>query len=73
MCSGIRKQYIWILVGMIAAVIGLFLYLYYAHPDTLISLISGIFFPYKNNWINKTIAKIVCNNPEIRNCKGLLV
>ncbi|MCF0107299.1 MAG: FtsW/RodA/SpoVE family cell cycle protein [Holdemanella sp.] len=51
-CSGIRKVYVWILLGMIAGVIGLFLFLYFKHPETLISLISAYRFNRIEAWLD---------------------
>lgn len=41
MCSGIRKAYIWILVALIAAALGIFFFLYFNQRDFLNSIVSS--------------------------------
>ena len=51
-CSGIRKKYIRLILSIIIIVIGLFLYLYFKHPETLISLISAYRFNRIEAWLD---------------------
>ncbi len=41
LCSGIRKEYVFILFGFVLAVLGIFFYLYYFKQDLLISIFSS--------------------------------
>lgn len=52
MCSGIRKQYIYILVGLIVLVLGTFFYLYFFQKDFLHTFISSYRLQRIDAWLD---------------------
>ena len=51
MCSGIKKEYIWILLGLIALVFSIFFYFYFFHVDAMRSLL-GYRFERIEAWLD---------------------
>lgn len=52
MCSGIRKQYIWILLGLAVLAIGGFFYLYFFQEDFLHSFVSSYRLQRIDAWLD---------------------
>lgn len=52
LCSGIRKIYFWILLGMIAVAFGGFFYLYFFQNDFLRSIVSGYQLNRIDAWLH---------------------
>ena len=52
MCSGIKKEYIWILFGTIAIILGIFFYMYFFHVDTLIDVFSAYRIQRIEAWLD---------------------
>lgn len=52
MCSGIRKEYIYILFGLVFLVVGLFFYLYFYQQDFLSSIVSSYRLQRIEAWLD---------------------
>lgn len=52
MCSGIKKEYIWILFGLIGLVVALFFYMYFFHVDVLIDVFSAYRIERIEAWLD---------------------
>nr|WP_275056107.1 FtsW/RodA/SpoVE family cell cycle protein [Faecalitalea cylindroides] len=52
MCSGIKKQYVWILAALIILFIGGFFFLYFQFPDVLSSFISAYRLQRIESWLD---------------------
>ena len=51
-CSGIKKQYVWILAAIIILIVGGFFFLYFNYPDTLSSIISSYRLQRIEAWLD---------------------
>lgn len=52
MCSGIRKEYIWVLIALIVIVVVGFFYMYFYHQDILSSFISAYRLQRIEAWLD---------------------
>lgn len=52
MCSGIRKQYIWVLFILVLSVVGGFFYLYFCQPEFLSEIVAGYRLQRIEAWLN---------------------
>jgi rod shape determining protein RodA len=52
MCSGMRKQYVWAVVGAVLFVFAAFFYLYFRHQDVLASVVSAYRLQRIEAWLD---------------------
>ena len=52
MCSGIKKEYIWILFGTIGIIVGIFFYMYFFHVDVLVEIFSAYRIQRIEAWLD---------------------